>query len=291
MMILWKTILKQKQIFKKTLNWVNDRIQNGTLNNTSALLAQEAMGTLRSEINQYFKRENKQRKALSYIRNGYLDYVNKDVFKSNKGIKKVSIKDLKPKFRKELENRVLISMNLIKNRDNELKQRLASRFLNWVTIDSDEVRGKTTSGNSLLRFLDFAKENGIAERHARFIIEDQTRKMIADFDMLVAKENNAVGCIWKTRQDKRVVGNPNGLYPNGNLAHNDHWDRQDKFFVFKDSWAFKNGMIRGEIYENLEDGGVGVAIGCRCRLEIIYDLRDAPFENLTNKGREYVKSS
>lgn len=286
-----KSMSSQREIFKKTLEWVQERIDKGILNSTSGDLLEEAQGMLRNEIAEYFKKQDKALMVTQKLKKAYSDFYTKDGFKeSNNGISKAKISNLREDFKKELKKKIITSFNLIKNNDDAIKQKLASRFLNWLTIDSEEVRGATASKQSLLNFLDFAKENEIAENHAKFIIADQTRKMIASFDDLIAKENGAIGAIWHNRGDRRVVGNPDGLYPTGNDAHGDHWDREGVFYVFKDGWAYKNGLIKGEIYENLEDGGVGVAIGCRCRLENIFDLRDVPIANLTKKGKEIVNA-
>lgn len=281
--------MNQRVIFKKTLDWVQDRIDKDILNSTSADLLQEAMGTLRAEIDKHFQKNRKESVIFNYLnKNGYMAYLKHDFKKNNKGLSTYSLKDLRPKFKKQLDQRVQNSFNWIKNKDDELKQKLASKFMSWVTIDSEDTRGSTTSKQSLLNFLDFAKENDIAEEHALFVLRDQASKMRASFDMIVAEENGAIGGVWINRGDKRVVGNPDGLYPYGNKAHNDHWDRGGKFFIFKNSWAYQKGFVKGEKYEDLEDGGVGVAINCRCRLEMIYDLRDVPIENLTKKGKELI---
>lgn len=282
--------MNQKLVLKKTLDWIQERIDKGILNSTSGDLLEEGQGMLRNEIANYFKAIRNPKEIYNFVNKGYSSFL-KNAQSHHKGITKTSLNDLKPKFRKEIEDRVKISFNLMKNQEEELKQKIASRFINWVTIDSKDVRGNTTSKQSLLNFLDFAKENGIAEDHAKFILKDQTRKMIASLDDLVAKENNAIGGIWHNRGDRRVVGNPSGIYPHAeSKAHGDHWEREGKFYIFKDSWAYQKGYIKGELYENLEDGGVGVAIGCRCRLEFIYDLRDVPYENLTKRGREFISA-
>lgn len=282
----------QREIFKKTLDWVQERIDKGILNKTSADLLEEAQGMIRNELAQYFLDQRKDLLVTNYLKKAYSDFYTKEGFKkTNEGISKLKLSDLRGDFKKELEKKITASFSLIKNKDNETKQKMASRFLNWLTIDSEDVRGKTTSKQSLLNFLDFAKENDIAENHAKFILEDQTRKMIANFDSMIAEANGAIGGFWRNRGDKRVVGNPNGLYPQGTPSHNDHWERQGVFYIYKNGWAYKNGYVKGELYENLEDGGVAVAIGCRCRMENVYDLRDVPQEYLTKKGKEAIANA
>lgn len=281
----------QKKIFEKTLDWVQGRIDKGILDDTNGDLLEEALETFKGELDKYFKSKRVGAIVNQHLKSAFSDFYTKGGYKeSNQDVSKLKLSDLRDDFKKELTRKIITSFALIKNTDEEMKQKLASRFLNWLTIDSEEVRGKTTSKQSLLNFLDFVEENAKSENHARFIIEDQTRKMIANMDLIISNANGAIGGYWKNRGDNRVVGNPHGLYPKGNKAHGDHWDREGVFFIYKDGWAYQNGYIKGELYEDLEDGGVGVAIGCRCRMENVYDLRDAPYENLTKKGREIVNA-
>lgn len=278
----------QRKIFSKTLDWVNERIDMRRLDSTSSDLIELASGTLRQEIRDYLKKQKKEKKINDSLKAGYYDFLEKGI-KNHKGITKATLSDYKKDFRKELENRIANSFALIKNKDNEIIAGLSSRFLNWVTIDSKDVRGRKTDENSLLNFLDFGKENDISEEHLKFIIKDQNNKMTASFDAILAEKNDAIACIWHNRKDKRVVGNPDGLYPHAeSKAHGNHWEREGKVYILQNGWAYKKGYIKGKLYESLEDGGVGVAIGCRCYLEYIYNLEDLPEENLTKKGKEVL---
>lgn len=225
-----------KVIFSKSLDWVQERIDKGILDNTSGDLLEDALEVFKGEIDRYFKSQNRGLQVSSQIKKAFSDFYTKGGYKkSNEEIPKLKLSDLRDDFKKELQKKIITSFALIKNNDDEIKQKLASRFLNWLTIDSEEVRGEKASKNTLLAFLDFAKENEIAENHAKFILEDQTRKMIANFDEMIAHANGAIGGYWKNRGDKRVVGNPNGLYPKGNKAHGDHWDREGVFYIYKES--------------------------------------------------------
>lgn len=282
------TFKEQKEIFRKTLDWIQDRIDKKILDSTSGDLIEDICGTLRREITEYFKGKRSESRITSKILKDYYSYLDKNVFARNKGISKYGLKDLEPKFEKELKNRVINSLNLIKNKDEEIKNQLVSRLINWITIDSPEVRGNKTTQNSLLEFMDFAKESGISERHAKFILTDQSHKMREAFDKIVREDNGAIAGIWHNMQDIKVTGNPRGSNK-PTKAHGNHWIRENKLYIFKDSWANQQGLVKGDYYEDLEDGGVAVAIGCRCYLESIYDLRDMPLENLTKKGIEYLE--
>lgn len=280
--------LLQKKIFSKTLEWVNERIDMGRLDSTSSDILELASGTLRQEVREYFKQQRKDKKINDSLKHGYYDFLDIGL-KNHKGITKATFNSYKKDFRKELENRIANSFSLIRNKDNEIIAGLSSRFLNWVTINSPDVRGKNTNEDSLLNFLDFGKENGISEDHLKFIIKDQNRKMLASFDSIIAEKNKAIACIWHNRKDKRVVGNPAGIYPKSeSKSHGNHWEREGNIYILKNGWAYQKGYVKGKLYESLEDGGVGVSIGCRCYLEYIYNLEDLPQENLTKKGKEVL---
>lgn len=89
----------------------------------------------------------------------------------------------------------------------------------------------------------------ISKNRAKFIARDQTAKLTGDLNQARQADNGIDEYYWKNSQDRRVVGNPSGLYPKGNRAHGNHWDREDKVY----SWANPPA-----------DGHPGHAPGCRC---------------------------
>ena len=90
---------------------------------------------------------------------------------------------------------------------------------------------------------------GISKNRAKFIARDQTAKLTGDLNQARQQDNGIDEYTWHNAQDRRVVGNPSGLYPKGNRVHGDHWDREGKTF----SWAIPPG-----------DGHPGHAPNCRC---------------------------
>lgn len=89
----------------------------------------------------------------------------------------------------------------------------------------------------------------IDENRARFIARDQTASLTSAITEQRNKESGFDEYIWRNQQDRRVVGNPSGLYPRGNKRHQDHWNREGK--VFK--WS-----------KPPRDGHPGKPINCRC---------------------------
>jgi SPP1 gp7 family putative phage head morphogenesis protein len=92
---------------------------------------------------------------------------------------------------------------------------------------------------------------------ARTIARDQTSKVNTALMRARCEEIGSEEYIWRTAGDSRVTGNPNGLYPDGNKTHGNHYARNGNKF----RWA-----------EPPSDGHPGYAINCRCVAEPIVDI-------------------
>lgn len=98
---------------------------------------------------------------------------------------------------------------------------------------------------------------GISKNRARFIARDQTAKVTSS---LTRARHQAAGINtykWRNSQDRRVVGNPSGLYPKPTRGHGDHWVREGKVFSYD---------------RPPSDGNPGMAFNCRCTAEPVLDL-------------------
>lgn len=112
----------------------------------------------------------------------------------------------------------------------------------------DNYRGiPQVDGVSLLERLQ--KIGGISKTKAKFIARDQTAKLTGDLNQARQEDNGIEEYTWHNAQDRRVVGNPSGLYPKGNRVHGNHWVREGQTF----SWT-----------KPPEDGHPGHAPNCRC---------------------------
>ena len=138
-----------------------------------------------------------------------------------------------------------------------------------------------------------AKKNYKSNKWQNMIIRDQQHKLVSNMTYITAMKNDAIGFIWKNRKDIRVVGNPSGLYPSGNKMHNNHWKREGKLYLFRDSAALKKGLIKKtkdvQYADEIEDGLPGIPINCRCTMRLIYRLYEIPAEYkniITQKGKE-----
>lgn len=92
-------------------------------------------------------------------------------------------------------------------------------------------------------------------KRAKIIARDQSAKSISVFTALRTTNLGIKKYIWRTSKDRRVAGNPNGLYPDVNprsKAHGNHWKREGKVF---------------EYAKPPPDGNPGQSILCRCWAE------------------------
>lgn len=97
---------------------------------------------------------------------------------------------------------------------------------------------------------------GVSETKAKMIARDQTAKMTSSVQQARQTSLGIEGYIWRNSKDRRVVGNPSGLYPKGNSKHGNHWSREGQFF----RWD-----------EPPHDGHPGWPILCRCYAEPVVD--------------------
>jgi SPP1 gp7 family putative phage head morphogenesis protein len=142
----------------------------------------------------------------------------------------------------ELELRIARNVDLITSLAERTKLNLTGMIIDQVSDQDFDARkiGK------LIR-----KENEVSERRARYIVRDQTHKLLSTINQLRLENLGITHYRWRNSKDRRVRGNPNGLYPN---ARYNHWTREGKEYAFSNPPA---------------DGNPGIPYGCRCVAEPI----------------------
>lgn len=278
MNIFQKTKEILKDIFENEIDIDKSNIPQSTIDFIIRYYNQAIRKELKKD---FFDREKliKQRLKKSYnlfIKRGS-DGIGIDILK-------YSLKDLKPAFRKELEKSINNCLQLCKTQDITFLNKVRDNLLNYC------------SNTQLKRTQSLFFENVLPRKYSedwqKMVIRDQQKKMIGNLTYITAKRNNAFGFIWRNRKDIRVVGNPSGLYPEGNSKHNNHWNREGKLYLFKDSEMIKKGLIKKtadvEWAEEIPDGLPSQAINCRCTMRLLYRLYEIPSEYesiITNKGK------
>lgn len=229
---------------------------------------------MRAEFQKDLHKNTKDVRA--YMNKKYYSFLNDSFKQKHKGMSAYTHNDISKEFRKALERRILHSLQAIKIKDQQLLLDLESRFLSFITDEKKEKSLQNLKDN-----LAANKSTKIAKNYVKNVVSDQVARLNDDIDSIHAKLNGALGLIWHTMEDTKVVGNPSGKYPKGNELHNDHYKRNNVFFALKNSYATKKGLLKADIFEDLEDiKKVGRGLNCRCYYEYIYDLRDVPKEYL-----------
>lgn len=99
----------------------------------------------------------------------------------------------------------------------------------------------------------------VTRTRAKTIARDQSAKAVSTFNSLRYQNLGSEEYIWRNSQDRRVAGNPNGLYPDPDprsKVHGNHWNREGKVFRWDDPPP---------------DGHPGMGINCRCFAEPIFN--------------------
>lgn len=191
--------------------------------------------------------------------------------------------NLSPDVRQKYQEAVDISLSKITTLNSQTLEKLRQRFRNRENVSKQEIFQSLPNPG-----------DPAATKALSLILEDLTRKSMGSLDRVKAQADWAIGFIWKTRLDKKVVGNPAGEFPTVSdpTVHGNHYEREGKFYVFRDSPAVKDGFIaaRGDVMyaDQLIDGMPSVPAGCRCIARYVYSLKSVPKEILTKKGEAFI---
>lgn len=107
------------------------------------------------------------------------------------------------------------------------------------------------------------KDFGMTKRKANFIARDQTHKFVSNLTKISSESIGADKYVWHNAGDRRVRGNPSGLYPD---ARHDHWAREGEIFYYARPPA---------------GGNPGQDYNCRCYAEVVLP------DNLEELSRNY----
>lgn len=198
------------------------------------------------------------------------------LLKTNPGISKFTIEKLKPKLKSELDRRILASANLIKLNREEAISNTLRRFQGWATSIPaggsqavEKLEEKSYIKKSLSK-LDFEE---------RRVIVDQTHKLIANINDVVASNSGAIAAVWHSHWRQE-----------GYNYREDHRERDGQIYIIKGCWAQEKGLIKAPNGYTDDITQPGEEVFCRCNYTYIYNLRDLPEDMLTAKGKDALKS-
>lgn len=254
----------------------------GLFENADSKFIEKINARIDLRLQMYFKSLLKRRNSYfkTYFRRGFNNY-KKHVLDRHK-LRSFKLSDLNPIFARNFKAQSEISLSLISNRTQEDVLKLKNRFIDWVTLK--QVGGDHARLSEMIKLP--------KDKHTRFLLKDQLNKMVSHFDREISEYyGGALAFQWNTMGDKRVVGDPAGLYPKAynKETHGNHYARAGKWYYNPSKKAFlqKHTHISkfADSYNGITDGMPGIPIGCRCYAYYIYDLRDLP-KNMVKSQKE-----
>ena len=194
----------------------------------------------------------------------------------SKDVTRFTVDRLKPKMRAELDRRILASVNLIKFNREESISNMLRRFSGWATsipIGGSDTVDKREEKKQVKKSL------GMLPFKERRVIIDQTHKLIANINEIVALDNGAIAAQWHS----------NWRQANYNYRE-DHRELDENIYLIKDSWAQKEGYVKPKNGYTTDVVAPGEAVYCRCRYKYLYRVSQLPDEMVTQKGKEALQS-
>ena len=194
----------------------------------------------------------------------------------NKDVTRFTVDRLTPKLRQELDRRILASVNLIKFNREESISNMLRRFSGWATsipIGGTDIVNKREEKKQVKKSL------GMLPFKERRVIIDQTHKLIANINDIVATDNGAIAAKWHS----------NWRQSNYNYRE-DHKELDENIYLIKDSWAQKDGYVKPKNGYTTDVVAPGEAVYCRCRYKYLYRVSQLPDEMVTQKGKEALQS-
>jgi len=194
----------------------------------------------------------------------------------NKNVSRFTVDRLKPTLRSELDRRIMASANLIKmNREKNIADVL-QRFEGWATSIPS---GGSKAVDKVKEKQDIKKSLGKMPFEQRRVVIDQTHKLIANINDIVAVDGGAIAGQWHSHWKQ----------PNYNYRK-DHKERDNKIYVIRGNWASEKGYIKPINGYTDDITSPGEEVYCRCSYKYIYNLQKLPTEMLTKKGEEALQS-
>ncbi|HBR4684340.1 TPA: hypothetical protein L9W34_001257 [Klebsiella pneumoniae] len=203
----------------------------------------------------------------------------------HKGLSRFTLNYMDPKLRSELDRRILASADLIKLNRTAAINKTVQRFSGWATsIPVQDYVGGGLSASSRSGIVANAqhiqKSAEQVDYEARRVMIDQSHKLIANIDKIIATGNNAIAAEWHSHWRQP-----------GYDYREDHKERDKLVYLIRGNWAQKNGYVKAGPAGYLDEiTQPGEEVFCRCYVTYLYNLRSIPEDMLTQKGRKFLES-
>ncbi|ELN0133859.1 hypothetical protein RY607_004570 [Raoultella planticola] len=203
----------------------------------------------------------------------------------HKGISRFTLNYMEPKLRSELDRRILASADLIKLNRTAAINKTVQRFSGWATsipVQDYVGGGLSPSSRSGVNYNcdHIQKSAQQVDYEARRVMIDQSHKLIANIDNIIATSNNAIAAEWHSHWRQA-----------GYDYREDHKERDKLVYLIRGNWAQKNGYVKAGTAGYLDEiTQPGEEVFCRCYVTYLYNLRSIPEDMLTQKGRKFLES-
>lgn len=201
---------------------------------------------------------------------------NKGIMRRHK-IQAWTLEKVKPKLRNELDRRIMASAQLIKLNRQQAITKTLQRFSGWST-------SLPTGGSEAVDKRDVAEDIKKSIKQLpyeeRRVLIDQSHKLKASLDDIIASDNGAIAAVWHSRHSAGYDNRP------------EHLKRDGKVYFIRDNWALSKGYAKlaGHQYTD-EITQPAEEIYCSCNYVYLYGIRDLPQECITIAGRELMAKS
>lgn len=265
--------MKKLTAIDKLKDDLKEMEKDGLLENSSPSFLNKVFTKINKYVKIHYDKElrAKNRYFLENFRRNFKSK-KKNIFDTHLGLATYKLSDLNNLFKKQYEAQINASLGLIRTHNDENMLKLKRRFYDWVTL-----KNTGDDKEKLRKMVELPKD-----KKTKFLLKDQTNKLAAGIDNIIANHYKPIAFQWKTRNDNKVVGKPGGVNPKVTdpKIHGDHWARKDKFYYYPNNEYVKKGYLNlnnfaGSI-NNIKDGMPGIPIGCRCYAKFIYALEDLP---------------
>lgn len=203
----------------------------------------------------------------------------------HKGLSRFTLNYMEPKLRSELDRRILASADLIKLNRTAAINKTVQRFSGWATsipVQDYVGGGLSPSSRSGVNYNcdHIQKSAQQVDYEARRVMIDQSHKLIANIDNIIATSNNAIAAEWHSHWRQA-----------GYDYREDHKERDKLVYLIRGNWAQKNGYVKAGPAGYLDEiTQPGEEVFCRCYVTYLYNLRSIPEGMLTQKGRKFLES-
>lgn len=215
-----------------------------------------------------------------------LEVMREKALKRHPGISRFTLNYLEPKLRAELDRRIMASADLIKlNRTHAIDKTL-QRFSGWATsIPPVSHMSAGLSATSRSGVVETSKNIAKSARQIDFeqrrVMIDQTHKLVANIDNIIATDGGAIAAVWHSHWRQ-----PNYDY------REPHKDRDLNVYAIRGNWAQQKGLMKAGPAGYLDEiTQPGEEVFCRCYLTYIYNVRSLPDEMKTEKWRKLTEAN